>query len=160
MSEGVYALIGVVVGALSTGGVQFALDARTRRRAARVSARLLLNSLEQYDHITRRLLEYGTWPDHPQWFELVNRLSLPWQEHQHVLAEVRSFAAWVDVANAFIEAGDRVVFSAPVSAGDPVGAGDRESLDDLLASLERARTVVAQLGMSRWQRLKVWWRTR
>ena len=78
MSAGVYALIGVVVGALATGTVQFALDARARSRAARVSARLLLNSLEQYDHVTS-------------------------QEHQHVLAEVRSFAAWVDAANAFIE---------------------------------------------------------
>jgi hypothetical protein len=160
VSEGVYALFGVIVGALSTGAVQFALDARARRRAARVSARLLLNSLEQYDHATRRVLHYGTWPSHPQWFELLNGLSSPWQEHQHVLAEIRSFAAWVDVANAFIEARERVVFSGPVGAGEPLDESDREGLEELLESLERTRIVVARLGMSRWQRLRVLWRTR
>ena len=62
MSDGLYALLGVLVGAASTGTVQALLDTRARRRAARVSARLVLNALEEYDLIVRELRAKGSWP--------------------------------------------------------------------------------------------------
>jgi len=71
MSEGVYALLGVVVGALSTGAVQAMLDARARRRRAIVAARLVINSLEQYDYLIHRLLQFGKLSDHAEWMARV-----------------------------------------------------------------------------------------
>ena len=125
MSTGVYALLGVVVGALSTGAVQALLDARARRRRAIVAARLVLNSLEQYDYLIRRLMQGGKWSDHPEWLTRVKALPEPWRDSQSVLAEIRDFKDWVDVTNAFIEADDRLVFSAAILAGEDLSKDAR-----------------------------------
>ena len=52
MADGVYALIGVVVGGCLNGGVAFTTDWLTRKRKRRIAARLLVARLSQAaDHL-------------------------------------------------------------------------------------------------------------
>jgi hypothetical protein len=152
MNDGLYALLGVLVGAASTGTVQVLLDARARRRGARVSARLILNALEQYDGILRQVLDRGSWPSHPKWIEIITALPSPWEEHKHVLAEIRSFAQWVDVSNAFRDAETVLVLPIEVRAGDALSDEDRDDMTAVLAGVEQARRAVVRHSGIRWWR--------
>ena len=146
MSAGLYALIGVIIGAASTGVVQAVLDAQARRRATRVSARLLLNSLKEYLTFIPLVLDHGDWPSNPVWTDAISSLPAVWSENQRLIAESTSLELWIDVSNFFVQAYYALVFGGEGLAREKLTAEDRKRLNELLEQMELARKVLIPLS--------------
>lgn len=92
MAEAIFGLVGVVIGALVSGGVAFAIARRTETRKALASARLV------QDELTAAAYELTA----PLQAFAVARLSQQrWIDHQGVLAEALNTQEWTYVTRAY-----------------------------------------------------------
>jgi hypothetical protein len=92
MAEAVFGLVGVVIGALVSGGVAFAIARRTEARKALASARLVQDELTAAHHELA-----NPWP-----VLALDRVSQQrWVDHQGVLAEALDTQEWTYVARAY-----------------------------------------------------------
>jgi hypothetical protein len=90
MAQAIFGLVGVVIGALVSGGVAFAIARRTETRKALASARLV------QDELTAAYYELA----HPN--PAVAGLSQwRWVDHQGVLAEALDTQEWTHVTRAY-----------------------------------------------------------
>jgi hypothetical protein len=99
LSSGVYSLIGVAVGAASTGGFQWWLAVRAERRERRAAkrhvARALADAIRTHDSLSRGA-------SHPA--RLIARLDatgVVWRDNSTALAVALEEPAWLDVSHAF-----------------------------------------------------------
>jgi hypothetical protein len=103
MSAGVYALIGVIVGALITGGITYALQVRAERRELRAVARLMLQELDGGAHLIRFAVDRH---DRALLEDAPNERE--WKRHHLLLARHLPDDQWDAVALAY---GERAVLS-------------------------------------------------
>lgn len=97
MSQAIVGLIGVVIGGLLTGGVEFALERRRERRSGTAAARLVMESLDDIDSFIKASLARRAWLGDPS--EILSNAA--WSEHRVVLAEAPGFDGWYPVAGAW-----------------------------------------------------------
>jgi hypothetical protein len=99
MEEATFGLIGVVVGALVTGGVTWTLARRREQRDVRAAARLLRNDLLKAEGMLSHALNESRW--WPRDRELPTSL---WREERRYLAaELENFDDWEPIGRAFTE---------------------------------------------------------
>lgn len=100
MSAGWFALLGVVTGALITGGINYALQVRRERREVRAVARLMLHELGS----TGDSVQFALDNDNPR--VLFDEPSeREWKRHHLLLARHLSDDNWDTVALGYGEAG-------------------------------------------------------
>lgn len=97
MSDAVIALIGVVIGGLLTGGVDFVLERRRENRRGQSAARLVHAALTDADSFIKASLVRRAWLGDP--LEALSNAS--WVEHRVAIAEAPGFAGWYPVAGAW-----------------------------------------------------------
>jgi hypothetical protein len=98
MSTALVGLIGVIAGAVVTGGVQSASAWFDRRRSARSSARLLYMQLHEAEGVLRELAERRSWE---QMITDWASFGMAWERHSEALARVLSTEDFVTVSSAF-----------------------------------------------------------
>lgn len=93
MGEAVFGLIGVVVGGLLTGLVDYALDRRREVRAVKAAARLLSAPMHRAHIELGRLKEHGVWDR-----DLLRSVNTDeWDRHRELLASTLDFERWLDL---------------------------------------------------------------
>lgn len=98
ISSGVYSLLGVVVGSVSTGGFQLMLARRVDHLDARTAKRRVSSELQVVK------IAIGWVQQNPKFGQMVvDRLAAKaqWEAHGDRLARTLSKAAWVDVDDAY-----------------------------------------------------------
>lgn len=88
MSEAIFGLIGVVVGGVLSGAVQWAMTRRDERGATRRAARLVRSELREMRDLLTTWLGFAAW--HWSWWESPRE----WVEHRDVLAAGVSAEVW------------------------------------------------------------------
>jgi hypothetical protein len=83
MSTAVVGLLGVVAGAIVTGGVQLTIARFDRRRASRTAARLLYMQLWWAHNAMDRILENDAWDPRVEWGRFIDA----WIEYRADLAQ-------------------------------------------------------------------------
>jgi hypothetical protein len=122
MTAAVFGLIGVVIGALITGGTNYFLQVRAERREVRAVARLMLQDLSGSADLIRFALDR----DEPQLLE-DSFNEEEWKRHHLLLARHLSDDEWDAVALGY---GERMVLTLLV---DEENAAQRQ--DDALRAL-------------------------
>lgn len=97
MSQAAIALIGVVIGGLLTGGVDFVLERRREKRSGTAAARLVHSSLTDVDSFIKASLVRRAWLGDPS--EVLSERS--WLDHSASLAAAPGFVGWYPVAGAW-----------------------------------------------------------
>jgi hypothetical protein len=135
MSDGAYALIGVVIGAFATGGVQATFELRRERQAVRVAARLICEELARNMAIVGMVLEDEVWlpAGHPK--AVIRQTA--WEENKATLAKRKGSRPWAEVSLAYT---DLTSFGGALEhkAGRPIDAQDGEHLADSLEVIQSA----------------------
>jgi hypothetical protein len=97
MSAAVIGLIGVIIGGVLTGGVEFALEHRREKRRGQAAARLVHAALTDIDSFVKASLVRRAWLGDP-----ADALSdAQWLEQRAILAEAPGFDGWYPVAGAW-----------------------------------------------------------
>jgi hypothetical protein len=130
-------VLGAVIGAAATGGIQAWTGARQRRRERKVAARAILGDLFLTEGFLRGVLNYGQWPvafdgDRPL---------VTWKEFRGPFAAAVSGAEWAQVDRVF---GLLHQITLAVSVGDASVEPARPLIADLLIKLEAAQNIVAR----------------
>jgi hypothetical protein len=136
MSDGLYALIGVVVGVLGAGGREWFGAWVGDRRSARVAARLVFEELATNAGTVNRLLEQGAWPGE----QLAPGMRIKrsaWDTHKATLARPRRGEPWARVAAAYVALDGVAEALERAPAGESLNSEARRGA-------ENVRTVVAQ----------------
>jgi hypothetical protein len=107
------ALIGIVVGAGASGGVQAWLRWHDRRLAGRVAARLILGDLFLAETSVRQVIERRHWLGHDT--DWCNRALAVWESQREAFAAAVSAADWTDVAIGYRDIADLRLIAAPSS---------------------------------------------
>jgi hypothetical protein len=97
MSDAVIALVGVVIGGLLTGGVDFVLERRRENRRGKAAARLVHSALSDADSFIKASLVRRAWLGDP----LQALSDASWVENRAALAEAPGFAGWYPVSGAW-----------------------------------------------------------
>lgn len=125
MSNAVVALIGVVIGGLLTGGVDFVLERRRENRRGQSAARLVHAALTDVDSFIKASLVRRAWLGEP----LKALSDASWIEHRAALAEAPGFAGWYPVAGAWawiIQLRHLVELFEERVADDPLGNREKD----------------------------------
>src|SRR2546425_88006 len=95
LASAIFPLVGVLIGGLLAGGVQWTMARRAERRAARTAAKLVRLELDDYEALERRWLQIGIlrcdWWKPPE----------SWNEQRSALAANLSDAEWNAVEKAY-----------------------------------------------------------
>jgi hypothetical protein len=146
MSEGRFALAGVVFGAASTGVATWLHNRRREKREVRAAARLLRSDLLRAHGMLSATLSNQSWWSRPAW-------SLPtdlWrEERRHLAVEFKDFNDWEPIARAFVELDDLNLYVAALeSLPDPDDEGLRYDHRKENRRIEEALELVRQ-GIAR-----------
>lgn len=117
MSQAIFGLLGVVVGALITFGLEWFAERSRERKAAKQAAMLLATELGEKDGFIAACLQFGKWLGDP-----AEVLSVKlWPEQRSALA-ASGFKAWqaVDLAFSSIRAVRDVEVAEGTRKGDPI----------------------------------------
>lgn len=149
MSSALIGLIGVVVGAVLSGGFQWLRDRRASALERTIAARLLMSELGDMQMRARFAVARGVWWPDPH--ETVR-----WDQHATSLATVPVFE-WLDILAAYdvmaTAERSRVKFGGPLMPIPPAIAADLERV--LLARLERAISILQPFAV-----FLEWWQVR
>ena len=141
MGEVALLVLGAVVGALSTGGVQ-AWDAnRQRRDRRRVAARMILGDLYVLEAGIEVILEHSRWPDR---FD-TQAITDTWREAREAFAGGVEAWEWALVDGLFSNYARTALM---IRHGEPTTSNDEDVLRTLLAAIPRARDVVLEHSTS------------
>ena len=136
MSEAVFGLVGVVVGALAAGLGDYLLEARREVRSIRKAARMLLLELQEAKEFIEISLEKLVWIAEPERV-LSNEV---WCTYRAEFAAVKSHGLWEDVSQAFLAIAEVRRNNLGASAGTSLIPGDERAEDaaSVLPGVERA----------------------
>jgi hypothetical protein len=156
MDTALIGLVGVIAGAILTGGIQVAVGWFDRRLAARSSARLLYTELHAADEIIGALLET------PIWSRMIFDWRQPgamWEKHREALARVLATDDFLKVSSAFSSIANLAQASeldAQRPASTPMGAPPRFSVPNDILDLygtqtETAMRVILKAAYTWWE---------
>jgi len=101
MTEGLFALLGVVLGGVVTGGVTIVQEKRRSAAARRVAARILVEQLLLAGHKLNSIGSSGSW-DFASEAERKRALSdAQWIQHRELFAQGLSAESWDRLSTAF-----------------------------------------------------------
>jgi hypothetical protein len=86
VSQGLFALGGVLLGGLLTGAVTYVLESKRERKAIRAAARVLIDAIKSPMINTQVLLEDGRWFVAPGDDARKHFSTELWEEHRQLLA--------------------------------------------------------------------------
>jgi hypothetical protein len=132
-------ILGGVIGAAATGGIQTWIASRQKRLDRKVAARAILGDLFMTESLIRGVLEYRQWP---MAFDGSRPLET-WKEIRRPFAAAVHGDEWAEADQGFGKLHQVVLAS---SLGDASAGPAKPLLADLLAMLSRAQEVVAQLA--------------
>jgi hypothetical protein len=98
MSEAIFGLVGVIIGAFAAGLGDYLLETRRESRMIRRAARLLQLELEEARDFIRDSLDRTRWIAEPERV-LSNEV---WFQHRDAFASVEDAELWSAVSNGFI----------------------------------------------------------
>lgn len=136
MSEAVFGLIGVVVGAFAAGLGDYLLEARREARSVRRAARMLHLELHEAKGFIEISLEEMVWIAEPERV-LSNEV---WCTYRAEFAAVKDGGLWEDVSQAFLAVAEVRRSNFGANAGTRLVPGDERSEDAaaVLPGLRRA----------------------
>jgi hypothetical protein len=97
MSEAVIGLVGVVIGGLLTGGVNFLLEHRREKRSGQAASRLVHAALTSTTTFVEASLVERMWMGDPR----EGLADDVWVEHRNAIAEAPAFDGWYPVSLAW-----------------------------------------------------------
>jgi hypothetical protein len=97
MGEAIFGLVGVVVGAVVAGGVDYALDRRRERAGLRAALRLVEDEYKDLLSVVAIVLQMRVWPP-SDWQAWRSTSRDQWETHRDVLAARLSAADWELIA--------------------------------------------------------------
>lgn len=97
MSEAIFGLVGVVVGALITGGVDYVLDRRRERATLRAALRLIGDEYKDLLGVVDLALMASAWPRSHRYSRLILTAD-QWERNRDVLAAQLSPVDWELIA--------------------------------------------------------------
>lgn len=101
MTEGLFALLGVILGGVVTGGVTMVQEKRRSAAARRVAARILVEQLLLAGHKLNSIGRSGSW-DFASEAERTRALSdAQWIQHRELFAQGLSAESWDRLSAAF-----------------------------------------------------------
>ena len=127
MTAAIFGLLGVIVGALTTGYVQYRLQRRAEARAARTASRLMRVETSELLGFVIRSLSEERWAGNPS-EELATHA---WKEHRDVFAAAADRHRWDAVSLAFTTASELQRKADKVAAWDRIEP-DSPQENDLL----------------------------
>jgi hypothetical protein len=149
MSPELVVVVGVLVGALLTGGVQTLQRERERRVGARVAARLFTGDLARASFEIGHVVEDRHSPDNIM--PTFSRELEIWAEHRHAFAAVVDATDWTFVANAYNGLDDL----AEVAVSNPLTERQLAVLRETWTRLDKAIDIVAERSAPRHQRARL-----
>lgn len=146
VTEGLFALAGVAVGALATAGTTWFFARRSERQALLVAARIVREDVVQAGPSLEALLRRG-------WFEGVPLEAPGWKEHRTALAAALPKDDWDAVADAIsgVERA-RIMIDELLAVGegeidpDAIPEDGRDIVTETLRALRRAADVLDQIS--------------
>jgi len=142
VSAAIFGLIGVVVGALVTGGVDYVMQRRREKAELRQARRVVAGELSDLWYQLETITAGDRWPGEvpEEWFA-----SRMWEAHRPVLASQLSDEDWNELARIYSIA---TKFRAMFGAGEALTDEDKLNLKNVLHSAGTAhyRLSGRQLG--------------
>ena len=144
MIAAVFGLLGVVVGATVSGGVQWLLVRRSDRHAARTAARVVRYELRQFRELLRYSIGSRYW-EVRYWISPVR-----WREHQAALAGACTSDEWSRVEMAYV--GLEIVDSwhrQPAGSSEPPNVErdpEKSGMPTILSNVESAMRALNRLA--------------
>lgn len=135
MSEAVFGLIGVAVGALVTGVAEYLLEKRRDVRAKRTARRMLTLELEEAHKFIEGSLEATVWTEDPARV-LTND---QWAEHRNVWGASVDDCVWEPIADAFMAIAEVRRSNRDAGAGRALNEGDERG-DHVALRLRRIQS--------------------
>lgn len=132
-------VLGAVIGAAATGGIQTWVAFRQRRLDRKVAARAILGDLFMTEALVRGVLEYRQWP---MAFDGGRPLET-WREFRSSFAAAVSAGEWAHVDRVFGKL-HQVVLAATL--GEASAEPARPLLTDLLAELSVAKEIASRFA--------------
>ena len=138
MAAGIFALAGVLIGALSTAVATWFFEQRKEKRSLLVAARLVREDVVQAGPCLETLLRRG-------WFEGLDLEIASWPEQRAQLAASLSKDAWDEIANAMVGvARIQIMISELLKArgefeSDAIPEDGREATHQVLEALSDAK---------------------
>jgi hypothetical protein len=132
-------ILGAVIGAAATGGIQTWIASRQRRLDRKIAARAILGDLFMTEGLIRGVLEHQQWP---MAFDGARPLET-WKEFRRPFATAVCGDEWVEVDRIFSRLHQVVLAS---TLGEASAEPARPLLTDLLAALPRAQEIAAQFA--------------
>jgi hypothetical protein len=146
MAAAIFGLVGVVVGALVTGGVQFVLDRRREQLDVRRATRLVAAELKDAAYLYAALSRVEEWPAAEGHEEDYVLSTTAWNEHRaHLAIPPLNDELWDALVNSYaVLRADRgaILRSIRDHAGEPI---PREKRDEFRRDSERLRELQGQL---------------
>lgn len=163
MTQAIFGLVGVIVGALVTGGVSFVRDRRRESADLRAALRLVEDDFHLLLMGLRAMAKAGVW--HPR---ILTMELTSWPEHRGILASHLSSDDWLRVsvgASIFAAARSGAERGFAAQEGDDLPAltdEDREvvekgvnDLDEIVSVMQSLHSPPAGLiGLLRWRRVQ------
>ena len=147
MEVAVFGLIGVVVGALMTGGTQLFLERRREQRDLRRAKRLVTGELLHASLIFRNLAKLKSWPAFPDASTMLPTSA--WQENRAHLAGALDEDLWNQLVTAYsvleIDRA-RLTTAKDISPGTPLTDEVIEGMKETARDLERLRRALGGSG--------------
>ena len=96
MTAAVVGLVGVIIGGVLSGGIQWMLQRRSDSRSAMSAARLVKYELGKYQELLKFQIGIRNWQTH-LWFPPAQ-----WREHQSILSAACTRSEWLLVTTAYM----------------------------------------------------------
>jgi hypothetical protein len=145
VTTGLFALGGVLIGGgLNIAGA-YSLERRTRRRAARTAARLVLIEVSEAGHLLLAAQHQQTWEP------LADLKLTDWQEHRGLLAGAMEGDDWLKAWMA-----ERILQEFAAKAPVPFELGDEERAQEAALVVGRFTNVLIDISVDgvRWRRVR------
>jgi hypothetical protein len=143
LTEAIFGLVGVVIGAIAQGGIGWLVARRQEDQAARTAGRLVAQRLERC-----RLTVESAIEDWTTWGEIAAGLKAPivvWEAQSQVLAGTARGGAWGPLAQVW-NAIDRVHERGEIAPDEVVTAQDAEFLARLADFIWEASRKAGRIG--------------
>jgi len=125
MSEAIFGLIGVLLGAIAAGVGDYLLGKRRERVETKRAARLLLLELKEAREFIEDSLQKMRWVSNPE-AVLSNEV---WVEHRAAFAQINSSVVWETVSDAFLQIGNLRRRNRGAKPGTRLEPGDERTED-------------------------------
>jgi hypothetical protein len=141
VTAAIVGLLGVLVGGVLTGAIEFSLDRRRDSKAARVASLLLADDLAWSYGVLELILKSDRWLPRPG--KLTRISTVMWEEQRLLLGTTISSADWMALAAAAhqLQIAEVMIYE-DVKPGDPITDEERQALENVKDHLRHATAIL------------------